>query len=141
MILIKSVLKKYRNLYYYKIFIEKCLYQLANIIFHSIIMLRFGETKVSKERFHAAKKPIKIWDVNVNNIVITKLVKTKTNSKYSIWYLDKAITQLVLIKPKRSEYVETFKVKDEDKKHDKLMCFCVDDERLLKKYKAICTKI
>ena len=60
MILIKSVLKKYRNhYYYYKIFIEKCLYQLANILFHIIIMLRFGETKVSKEKFHAAKKTYK----------------------------------------------------------------------------------
>ena len=91
--------------------------------------------KYQKKSFMLQKKPIKIWDVNVNNIVITKLVKTKTNSKYSIWYLDIAITQLVLIMPKRSEYIETFKVKDEDKKHDKLMCFCVDDERLLKNIK------
>ena len=34
---------------------------------------------------------MKIWDVNVHNIVISKLVKTKTNSKYLIGYLDKAI--------------------------------------------------
>ena len=26
-------------------------------------------------------KSIKIWDVNVDNIVISKLVKTKTNSR------------------------------------------------------------
>ena len=26
------------------------------------------------------KKPIKIWDANFNNIVISKLVKTKSNS-------------------------------------------------------------
>ena len=32
------------------------------------------------------KKPIKIWDVNVGNIVISKLFKTKTNSKYVIGY-------------------------------------------------------
>ena len=38
-------------------------------------MLRFGETKIAKEMFYAAKKPIKIWDVNVDNIVILKLVK------------------------------------------------------------------
>ena len=31
-------------------------------------MMRFGETKVAKEKFHGAKKPMKIWDVNVNNI-------------------------------------------------------------------------
>ena len=50
-------------------------------------MLRFGETKIAKEKFYAAKKPINIWDVNVDNIVISKLVKTKINSKYLIGYL------------------------------------------------------
>ena len=43
-------------------------------------MLKCGETKVKKEKFYAAEKPIKIWDVNVD-IVISKLVKTKTNSR------------------------------------------------------------
>ena len=43
-------------------------------------MLRFGETKVTKEKFYAAKKPTEIWDVNVDNIFISELVKTKTNS-------------------------------------------------------------
>ena len=46
-------------------------------------MLRFGETKDAKENFYGGKrKTINISDVNVNNIVITKLVETKTNSKY-----------------------------------------------------------
>ena len=77
-------------------------------------MLRFGETKVTNEKFCAAKRPIKIWDVNVDNIVISKLVKTKTNTKYLIGYLDKAIRPLVLIMSKMSEYAQTFKVKHED---------------------------
>ena len=38
-----------------------------------IIMLRFGETKVAKEKFYGAKKPIYILDVNVDNIVISKI--------------------------------------------------------------------
>ena len=54
---------------------------------------------------------MKIWDVNVDNIVISKLVKRKTNYKYFITYLDKTIRQLVLLMPKISRYVETFKVK------------------------------
>ena len=78
-------------------------------------MLRFGETKITKEKFYAAKKAINIWDVNVDNIVISKLVKTKTSSKYLIGYLDKVIRPLVLIMPKMSRYVKTFKVKDGDK--------------------------
>ena len=75
-------------------------------------MLTFGETKIAKKKFDAAKKPIEIWDVNVDNLVISKLVKTKTNSKYLIGYLDKDIRPLGLIMPKMSGYVKTFKVED-----------------------------
>ena len=75
-------------------------------------MLRFGETEITKEKFYASKKPIKIWDVNVDNIVISKLFKTKTNSKYLIGYLDKDVRPLVLIMPRMSGYVKTFKVKN-----------------------------
>ena len=32
---------------------------------------------------------MKIWDVNADNIFISKLVKTNTNMKYMIGYLDK----------------------------------------------------
>ena len=79
-------------------------------------MLRFGETKVTKEKFYVAKKPIKIWGVNVDNIVLSKLVETETNSKYLIGYLYKVIRQSVLIISNMSGYVKTFKVKDGDKK-------------------------
>ena len=34
-------------------------------------MMKFGKTEIAKEKFYAAKKPIKIWDVNVNNIKIS----------------------------------------------------------------------
>ena len=43
------------------------------------------------------RKTINIWDVNADNIVISKLFKIKTSSKCLIGYLDKAIKQLVLI--------------------------------------------
>ena len=32
-------------------------------------MMRFGEKEIGKGKFYAAKKPKKIWDVNVNNIL------------------------------------------------------------------------
>ena len=69
-------------------------------------------------------------DVNVDNIVFSKLVKAKTNSKYLIEYLDKVIRPLFLILPKMSEYVETFKIQN-----NKLMSFHIDDERVSKKIK------
>ena len=65
-------------------------------------MLRFAEREIANEKFYATKKPIQIWDVNVDNIVHSKLVKTKTNSKYLIGYFDKAIRPLVLTMPKMS---------------------------------------
>ena len=104
--------------------------------------MRFGEKEIAKEKFYAAKRPMKIWDINFDNIVISKLVKTKTNSKYLIGYLDKTIRPFVLIMPKMSGYVKTFKFKEGDKdKNTKLMPFRIDDEKLLEKYKAIWTKI
>ena len=101
-------------------------------------MVRFGDRGIAKEKFNAAKRPIKIWDVNVDNIVISKLFKTRTNSKYFIGYLDKTIRPLVLIMPKMSRFVKTFKVKEGN---NKLMSFRIDDEKLLKRYKPISTKI
>ena len=53
--------------------------------------MKFREQGIAKEKFYAVKRPIRICDVNVGNIVIWKLVKAKTNSKYLIGYLDKAI--------------------------------------------------
>ena len=63
-------------------------------------MWRFGETKIVKQEFYGAKKKekkkktMKIWDVDVNKIVISKLVETKINSTYLIGYLDKVINCL-----------------------------------------------
>ena len=105
-------------------------------------MLRFRETSITKENLYATKKPIKIWDVNANDIIISRLVKTNTNSKYLIGYSDKDIRPLGLIMPKMSGYVKSFNVKDGDKvKSNKLMSFRIDDEKLLQKYKAIWTNI
>ena len=75
-----------------------------------------------------------IWDVNVDTIVIAKLVENKTNSKYLIGYLHKVIRPLVFILLKKSGYVRVFKVKNGDEdKNIKLMSFVIDNEKLLEK--------
>ena len=84
-------------------------------------MTRSGDKEIAKERFYAPIRPIKICDVNVDNIVFSKLVKTKTNSKYFIGYLEKAIRPLHLIMPKMSGYVKAFKVKEGN--NNKVMSF------------------
>ena len=61
-------------------------------------------------------------------------MKTKAISNYLIGYSDKAIRPLILIMLKMSGYVKTFKVKDGDKnKNNKLISFCIDNEKLLEK--------
>ena len=79
-----------------------------------------------------------ISDADVDNIVISKLVKTKTNTSYLIGYLDKTIRPLVLVMPKTGVCVKVFQVKATN---NKLKYFRKDDEKLLQKYKAISTKI
>ena len=101
--------------------------------------MRFGNTKVAKENIYGTKRePIKIWDVNVDNIVISKLVETKNNFRYLIGYLDEVIRPLYLILPKMSGYVKTFKDKGGDKnKNNKLMSLRIDDDKLLEKCETI----
>ena len=71
-------------------------------------------------------------------MVISKLLETKTNSKYFIRYLDKVIRPLVLVLPKMSVFVSKLIVKNGDKdKNNKLMSFRIDDVELLEKYKTI----
>ena len=41
---------------------------------------------MAQVKFYSAKKKINIWGANANNIVISKLFITKTNSKYLIGY-------------------------------------------------------
>ena len=76
-------------------------------------MSRFDETKLPQKEIYGDKTQIKIWDVDCNNILISKLVETKNNSKYLVdldlnsrYYLD--IRSLVLIMPKLTGYVKIF---------------------------------
>ena len=78
-------------------------------------MLRFGETKLTKEKLYTANKPTNMWDVNVDDIVISKLIEKKANSKYLVGYLDKAIRPIVLIRPKSVDMLRHLKLKIEIK--------------------------
>ena len=42
----------------------------------SIIMMKFGGTKVGKEKLYCVNKLINTSDVNIDNIVTSKLVET-----------------------------------------------------------------
>ena len=98
--------------------------------------------KSNKRKILFCTKNYIIWDVNVDDIVILKLVKTKANYKYLVGYLDEAVRPLVLIILQLSGYVKTFEIEDGDKDEKNELMYCnIDDEKLLEKYKAIRTKI
>ena len=102
------------------------------------MILKSGEKKVIKQKFYAAKKPIKTWDADFDNIVISKLTERKTNSKYFIGYLDKGIRPLVLIMHKMSGYVKTLKIEDGDKdKNNLLMSFLIEIRSYQKNIKLL----
>ena len=48
-------------------------------------MPRFVKIKAAKEGFYDAKKPMKILDVYVDNIIISELVETNNTSKVFKW--------------------------------------------------------
>ena len=113
-------------------------------VFDSIILLRFGKAKLGKKELYGLKKAIKIDDADVDNRVISKSVETKNNSKYFTGCLDHVLRPLILVMPKLSGYVRTFKDKDADKDHNKnnkLMSFLTVADKLLEKYRNISTKI
>ena len=96
--------------------------------------------RLQKKNF-GAKKPKQNSDVIIDNIVISKLIKTN-NLENLTGYLDEATWPLFLMLPKISGYVKTFRDKSKDKNKDnKLMSFCIDKDKLLQKYKTIWTRI
>ena len=103
-------------------------------LFDSIIMLRFGKTKVRvlcKTRvLQPKKKTRKLWDVDTDNIVVLKSIETKNNSKYLTGSLDEVIRPLLLTFPKMSGFFKIYK-----ETNDKLMSLHINDEKLLEKSK------
>ena len=76
--LIKSVLNKGKVTTTIKYVQKNIINQLKNKKnVHTMIILSFREKEIAEEKFYTSKKPIEIWDVNVNNILVSKLVKTK----------------------------------------------------------------
>ena len=98
--------------------------------FDSIILILWD--KSSTKRVLSCKKTIRTWDVDINNIVVSKLIERKNNSKYLILHLNEVIRPLVLILPGISGYIKNFK-----KKNNKLTSLHIDNEKISEKYKTI----
>ena len=108
--------------------------------FFLILMLRFGKTKVAKEEFKRKINQYKLRIIMLIILLSQELTEMESNSKYLVRYLNDFIRTLVLVLPKMSAYDNTFKDKDENN-YNKLMSFCIEDDKLLRKYRTIWTKI
>ena len=128
-------------LYYsYIFYVTIRLFINSNVVIIIYNNVEIWRNESSKKKLYGAEKLINIWDGNVVNMVASKLIETKTNSKYSIGYLGKVITPLILILCKMSGYIKTFKVKDGGK-NNKLTSFYIDEDNLWGKNKTFWTKI
>ena len=77
-----------------------------------MIRLRIEETEIEKRQIIYAAKNQYTFGINIDNLVLSKLVQTKSNSEYLIGFLDKVTRPLVLIMAKMRGYDKTFKVED-----------------------------
>ena len=90
-------------------------------ILDSIIMFRFGKTKVEKTEFNIAKKKQQ-QQQKCGMLMLIKLIEMKCSFKYMIDYLDDVIRPLVLVLPKLKGHVKSFKAEN-----NVLMSFCIGE--------------
>ena len=99
--------------------------------------INFGDKKINKNNFYKNKKILKIDDIDVNKILVSKREScvTKNSSKDFIGYNDDDfIRPLCISLPQMIVYVKCFD-------SNKTMSFKLNDKKLLKMYTEIWGKI
>ena len=97
--------------------------------------INFEDKKISKSNIYKTKKLLKIEDIDITNIRVSKIesYETKNSLKYFIGYNDHVIRPLCIRLPQMIGYVICFD-------SNKIMYFKVSDNKLLKKYNKILEK-
>ena len=97
--------------------------------------INFEDKKISKSNIYKTKKILKIEDIDITNIRVSKIesYETKNSLKYFIGYNDHVIRPLYIRLPQMIGYVICFD-------SNKIMSFKVSDNKLLKKYNKILEK-
>ena len=95
--------------------------------------LRFNTIKLIKKEFHKSEKPIDLFSVDLDQIVVSDKFKHNDEGfKYFIGYQEGEIVKpLCIILPQTVEYIKCF----ED--GDKNMSFMVKNDNVLDKYNKI----
>ena len=95
--------------------------------------INFDDKKINKSNCHKTKKSLSLYDLDVNNILVSQKESygTKNSLKYFIGYNDGDVIIPLCIKlPQMIGYVKHFD-------SNKTMFFKVSDNKLLKKYNKI----
>ena len=99
--------------------------------------INFEDKKINKSNFYKSKKIFNIYDLDVNEILVSKKESygTKNSSKYFIGYNDDDVIRPLCINlPQMVGYAKHFD-------SNKTISFKVSDNKLLKKYTKIWGKI
>ena len=99
--------------------------------------VHFGDKKIQKSDFYKNKKVIKIDDINVNKILVSKEEPygLKNSFKYFIGYNDNDVIRPLCIKLSQMiGYVRSFE-------SNMTMSFKISDKQLLEKYNQIWKKV
>ena len=98
--------------------------------------VNFGDKKVRKSNCYKNKKVIKIDDIDVNKILVSKEEPygSKNSFKYFIGYNDDVIKPLCIKLPQMIGYVRNFD-------GNRTMSFKISDSKLLKKYNQIWKRV
>lgn len=97
--------------------------------------LKFSNTEIEKQKFHSSKKRIQVNKVDTNNIAASQgFTYGKNGSKYFVGYKNNEVTSLWILLKNIKAYLKNFD-------DAKAMSFQVEDEKLLKKYNEIWSKI
>ena len=99
--------------------------------------VNFGDKKIKKSDFYKSKRVIKIYDIDINKILVSKEEPygTKSSFKYFIWHNDNDVIRPLCIKlPQMTGYVRKFD-------GNTSMSFKIRDKQLLKKYNQIWKRV
>ena len=131
----RATIKTYDHSLYSQIIIKKILLFLS-CIRTSGKNVNFGDKKLKKSDFYKNNKVIKIDDIDVNKILVSKEKPygSKIVFKYFIGYNDNDVIKPLCIKlPQMTGYVKSFE-------NNTTMSFKISNKHLLKKYNQIWKK-
>ena len=99
-------------------------------------MIDFKDKKINKKDFYNNKKQLKIKDIDINKILISKPESygNKNTKKYIIGHNDDVIIPIRIFLPQMNGYVKCFD-------GNKTMSFLADDKEFLKEYIKVWEKI